>query len=106
VAPQPLQLGGRPGEGDGDGIVCLQHDPRRRPGEAERLRADRQRSLFRHPRCEIAVRPAQPLRDRARDAFDLALEPAIDDQLAPRDACQDLDGPVVMRRPQPARNHA
>src|SRR5205823_1826666 len=83
-----------------------QHDSRRRPGQAQRPRARRERRLLPHPGLEVGVRPPQPLRDRPRDRADLALERLVNRQLAPGRAREKLDRPVVVRRPEAAGDDA
>ena len=67
---------------------------------------DRTRRLLRHPGREVAIRPAQPLRDRARDRLDLPLERLVDDELEPRRAREKLHGAVVVRRAEAAGDEA
>ena len=50
-------------------------------------------------------RPSRSATD-ARDALDLRLELLVDAQRRARDPCDELDGAVVVRRPEPARDEA
>ena len=104
--PEPLQLARRPGQHDDRATLGLEHERRRRAGDPDDERALRQRRLLAHARCEVGVRPSEPLGDRAGDRLDLRLEPLVDDELATRRTRDELDGPVVVGRPEAARDAA
>ena len=78
-------------------------EARRGPGEPEARRARGQRRLLAHALREVRVRPLQPLGDHAGDTFDLGFEPLVDAQLEPGDLRDDLDGAIVVGRPETAR---
>ena len=80
--------------------------PGRGPGETERLRALGARRLLPHARREVRIRPSQAVGDHPRHGFDLALELGVDDERLSGDARHELDRPVVVGRPEPARDEA
>ena len=102
IRPEPLQLRGRPREDDDDRALVLEDQARRRARQAERDRALRHGRLLADALVEVRVRAAQPLGDRARDAVDLRQERLVDAQRPPRRRRDELDRPVVVRRPEPA----
>ena len=104
--PEPLELPRWPREDDDDHGAEIEHEARCRSGEPERLRAIRPRRLLAHARREVHVRPPEPVRDRSRDRADLFLEHAVENQLLPGDTRDELDRPVVVGRPQAARDEA
>ena len=63
-------------------------------------------ACLRTPGGKIGVGAAHPLCEPARDLLDLGLERRVDLELAPRDARDELDRPVVVRRPEPTRDEA
>ena len=104
--PQPPELSGRAGKHDVHAALALQHEPRSRPCHADHLGAVRHRRLLRHAGGEVRVRPAEALRDRPRETLDLPLELLVDAEGNARDARDELDRAVVVRRPEPARDEA
>ena len=104
--PQSAKLAGRPREHDEHAAVRRDDEPRSRPGDADHVGAVGDRRLLRDAGREVGVRPAETLGDRARHRLDLRLEPAIDAERCARDACDELDRPVVVRRPQAAGDEA
>ena len=61
---------------------------------------------MRTPGVNSVERPAEPLGDGAGDRPDLALERFVEDERAAGDARDELDGAVVVRRPETARHEA
>ncbi len=104
--PEALELPGRPGQDDDDAAARVENDAGGGARNAERLGSLRQRRLLAHARSEIGVRASHALREAARDLLDLGLERGVDLELAPRDARDELDRPVVVRRPEPTRDQA
>ena len=104
--PEALELPGRPGQDDDDAAARVENDAGRGARDAERHGSPRQRRLLAHARREIGVRAPHPLCEPARDLLDLGLERGIDLELAARDARDELDRPVVVRRPEPTRDEA
>ena len=104
--PEPLELPRWPREDDDDHGAEIEHEARCRSGEPERLRALRPRRLLAHARREVHVRPPETIRDHSRDRADLFFELAVENQLLPGDMRDELDRPVVVRRPQAARDEA
>ena len=62
------------------------------------------RRLLAHAVGEVRVRPLQPLGDRPRARLDLRLELRVDDERPPGRAREQLDRPVVVGRPEAARD--
>jgi hypothetical protein len=104
--PQSLQLRRRPGQEHDNGLARLQHQPWRRPREAQRHGAFRERRLLPHPRLEVRIRALQPLGKGPRDPLDLGLEALVDAQRKACGAGDELDRPVIVGRPQATRNDA
>ena len=104
--PQPAELARRPREHDEHAAVRGDDEARSRPGDADHVGAVGDRRLLRHARCEVGVRPAESLGDRARHRLDLRLELAVDPERRAGDARDELDRPVVVRRAEPARDEA
>ena len=96
--------GGGPGQDDGDRAARLDDEPRSRPGDPDHAPAGGHRRLLADALLELRVRPPEPLRDPPRDALDLLLELLGDRARAPPPG-QQLDGAVVVRRPEPSRKH-
>ena len=84
----------------------VEHDAGSRARDAERDRTLGQRRLLAHARGEIRVRASHPLGEAARDPLDLGLERLVDSQPDAGDARDELDRPVVVRRPEPAGDEA
>ena len=99
-----LQLARRAGQGDGDAPVELEHERRRRPGEADDERALRDGRLLADTVGEVGVGPPQPVGDGARAALDLGLERRVETQRQAGGRGEQLDGAVVVGRPEPARD--
>ena len=104
--PQALQLGRRPGQHDDDGLAAVEDETRRRPGEPEREGAIGNRCLLAHAGLEVDVGPPQPLGEGPRDRADLVVQPVVEFQPHAGRAGDELDRAVVVRRPEPARDHA
>ncbi len=100
--PEPSQLAGGPRKHDDDAAVRLQHEAGRRSGEPDRDRPLRTCRLLANTGRELGIRPAESLRDHLRYSLDLTLELVVDDERATRHARDELDRPVVVRRPEPA----
>jgi hypothetical protein len=104
--PQALELRGRAGQDDHRRFTRPENEARRGASHAERHRALRQCRLLAHALLEIAIRPPQPCGDGARDHLDLHPELLVDVQRQTRGAGDQLDGAVVVRRPEPAGHDA
>ena len=63
-------------------------------------------ACFRTPARKVRVRAAHPLGEAPRDQLDLSLERRVHTQGTPRDTRDELDRPVVVRRPEAARDQA
>jgi hypothetical protein len=100
--PEPLELSRRPGKDDDDGVVEIEHQARRRSCQPERHRSLRPRRLFSNAGGEVGVRPSESVGEPPRDGSDLLLETLVEDERATRDAGDELDGAVVVRRAEPA----
>ena len=96
---------GGPGQNDEHAAVRGDDQPRRRSRDADHVGAVWDRRLLRHPRGEVGVRPTEPLRDR-RDTSRFASRARDRPERRAGDARDELDGPVVVRRPEPARDEA
>ena len=70
------------------------------------MRAIRQRCLLQHSGLEVGIRTLQPLGDPSRDHADLVVQPLVEKQLATGHPRDELDRPVVVGRPEPARHNA
>src|SRR3954447_13094438 len=105
-APEPLQLGRRPGQHHGHAAARVQDESRRGAGDSDHARALDERRLLAHALGEVAIGPAQPFGNCTRHALDLTLQLGIDDELAPGRAREQLHGAVVVRRPETARDEA
>jgi hypothetical protein len=103
--PQAPELGRRPRQDDGDGSVRLHDEARRRPRDPDHPPAGGNRRLLAHTCFELRVRTPETLGDPPRDRLDLPLELRHGAYLEPRRPREQLDRPVVVRRPQPAREH-
>ena len=97
---------GGPGRTTTTQLSGVENDAGRRSGEPERDRAFGKRRLLAHAGRELRVRAAEPLGDWARDRSDLALERLVEDERAARDARDELDRAVVVRRAETARDEA
>ena len=104
--PQPAKLAGRARQHDEHAAVRGDDEAWSRPGDADHVGAVGDRRLLRHARCEVGVGSAESLGDRARDRLDLRLELAVDPERRAGDARDELDRPVVVRRPEAARDEA
>ncbi len=62
--------------------------------------------LLAHALGEIRIRAAHPLGEAPRDLLDLAREPGVDGESSFRHAGDELDRPVVVRRPEAAGDEA
>ena len=105
-APQPLQLARRSRQHDDDALPRFQHQSRRRSRQPQGQRALRNRRLLAHPLLEVDVRTAHPLRERAGDPADLTVQALVEPQPDAGGTRDELDGAVVVRRPEPARHDA
>jgi hypothetical protein len=103
--PEPSELGRRPRQDDRDRSVRLHHEARRRARDPDHPPADRDGRLLAHTLLELRVWTPETLGDPPRDLLDLPLELRHGPCLEPRRAREQLDRPVVVRRPQPAREH-
>ena len=104
--PQALQLAGRTRQHDDHARARVEDDARGRAGDAERERPLREASPACGRRREIRVRAAHPLGEPARDLLDLGLESLVEHERPPGHARHELDRPVVVRRPESARDEA
>ena len=84
----------------------VEHHPGRRARQAERDRVRRKGRLLAHAVLEVGVRPLQPLGDHPRDRPDLLVQALVEHELAARSLRDELDRPVVVRRPEPAGDEA
>ena len=101
--PERLQLARRARQRDGDAPVELEHERRRRPGEADDERALGDRRLLADAGGEVGVGPPQPVGDGPRDGLDPGLEPRVEARAgSPAARGEQLDGAVVVGRPEPA----
>ena len=98
---------GGPGSTTTTASPLLEHEPRRRPGEPERVRALRNRRLLADARSR-SRRTAGPSRSRepARDLADLRVQSVVEPKPHSRRARDELDGAVVVRRAEPTRDDA
>ena len=76
------------------------------PAMPERKRTAGKRRLLPDPVREVRVRAAHPLGEPAGDLLDLGLEVAVDLERAPCDPGDELDRPVVVRRPETTGDQA
>ncbi len=104
--PEPAQLVGRPGQGDGEPLVALEQHGGRGAGETEGDRPVREGRLLADAFGEVRVRSAEPLGDCAGDLLDLPDEVAVNTQLPAGGAGECLDRAVVVGRAEAAREHA
>ena len=104
--PEPAQLAGRAGHHDVDAALTRDDEPGSGARDPDDDGSLGHRRLLRHPGREVAVRPAEPFRDPARDPLDRALELRIDAERGSGDPCDELDGAVVVRRAEPAGDEA
>ena len=104
-SPQPSKLRRRPGQDDSHGAARFHDEARSRAGDPDHPPPLGHRRLLAHALLELGVRPPEPLRDPPRDALDLRGQLLHHPDLQPRRPRQQLDGPVVVRRPEPSREH-
>ena len=107
VRPEPPQLARRPGQDDDDAAVVLEHEARRRSGEAERdARPPAPSPACGRPRSKSAY----GRRSRSANAREMppisASEPSSSDERAPGHAREQLDRAVVVGRPEAAGDDA
>ena len=95
---------GGPGSVTATQPVDLEHERGRRAGEPGDDRALGHRRLLAHAGGEVRVRPLHPLGDRARARLDPRLERLVDDERPPGGEREQLDGAVVVCRPEAARD--
>ncbi len=101
--PQPLQLGRRSREHDDRRPARLDDEAGRRTCKPEDVCALGNGRLFRHPLREVCVRTLHPLSGEPRDTLDLSLELLVGPKWPARHLRDDLDGAVVVRRPETPR---
>ncbi len=105
--PEAAQLRRRPRQDHRDASAILrEQQPRCGAGEAEHERAVRDRRLLRDAGGEVGVVPLQPLRRRARHGLDLPLELLVDVETEAERLRDHLDGAIVVRRAETARDEA
>ena len=102
--PEGLQLPWRPRERDRNRPDRIEDERRRRADETDDDRAFRDRRLLAHAVLEVGVGTIQARGDAAGDLFDLSRELLVGAHADARGACEELDGAVVVRRPQPTRD--
>ena len=97
----------RPGQHDHDASPVSQHEPGAVPASPSETRPPAASPASRTPGSKSAYGPAQPLGDRAGDALDLARRSSSSTRSGSAGGARDeLDGAVVVRRAEPARDDA
>ena len=102
--PERLQLRRRAGQGDDDAPVDLEHERGRGAGDAGDESALGEGRLLAHAVGEVGVGPAEPVGEGAREGLDRASSSASRRSGSPAAAREQLDGAVVVGRPEPARD--
>ena len=101
-----MQLRGRSGEYDDDGVRGLQHQSGRSAGETEVDCTLRDGRLLANSVLEVDVRTAAATRERTRDRSDLRVQVVVQMQLHTGDPRDQLDGPIVVRRSESSGDDA
>ena len=84
----------------------MQDEPGRRPGETEDEGALRDGRLLSDPVLEVGIGAAGALGEATGHVADLAVQTVVELKGQARGAGEELDGPVVVRRPEAARDDA
>ena len=100
--PEAAQFGRRAGQDDGDRATGFDDEARRCPRDSDRPPAFGDCRLLSYSLFELRVGPLEALGDPPRDTLDLLCKLGLDRRRQAGGARQELDGPVVVGRPEPS----